>query len=935
MLVTTFLFPDLLLLNNKKGKIKVTDGNLLDMTKDDRKIFPHVLTDWDWRRWQELSDNARKLDTALSCCSCRIRGWYNYCDCETADKQKWLDDFLFVRRFAPPCIKPVNKDGALVMHPDGYIMGPYTYDEWLAYCFELFDFVHDIAVKQLKPDWTKVYFRCNDDFVGGNFKYFYPITLIMISKMHGLPNKHGAAMDASRGVDLYETLQPKDLNLSDVLRNKGHMITFPVPHYEYLNEIHKINPIDVDAHAIANKIKSRNLKFKKRVKQMRKANRKLDWKNAMHYLPERKQNFNTWYPKIKNVPMWFDKRQKCWKLPYFYTDKRVEDSQPKLFNSTIEKWLASGAIYILNEDEDVDLITPNVLANVQRVGGPPVEKGKKPRMCHDGAFEKNIEKYSFPCKLDDLRTVQKMMQRDDMLCVSDDQRGFHQQFLSKESRKLTAFTYKKRRFIYRVSPFGSPKIPAVFQRANTIPVNYGRTLGARVNLYLDDRITLDRPENVIDGIGLSSYITTCLSICAGGFISIEKSDLIPKKCQQFLGLIVNSEDGTISVPEEKWKTFRETIEFYLKQNGCTFKELEKLRGKAVSFLLTNPMTKLFLRQMNRIIAQLTKNGMSANTFINFKEPLRRELEEWIKLDFLQMRHQWIDMGLDLNSPPHRVTFTDASSFSAAALIFDGDSQAWHFQRMFSEEQQPVPIHLKEAWAILWMLDEFEEELSDKKLIHFCDNEGVCLAYLGQGTGGCHQLNDEITNIYYKLHKMNSTLKMYWINTKNQLADAKSRTIDWNEEYLPSLYFHRLCRKLKFFPKVDAMATCANTKCEFYITLGKDKNEKCLAFDFFSYKPSNLAGLPFYIFPPKNILSRVANHLLKYYQSHDWLLIFHSFGELPPTIAPLLMLNVTKHKLDKESTIVPAEKRLIIGEEVHWGFVNRKPAETIAILHKPE
>ena len=704
------------------------------------------------------------------------------------------------------------------MHPDGFVMGPHTYDEWLTYAFDLFDYCHEVAAGTKAPDWSRVFFRHNDDFVGGHFKYFYPLTLIMINNLQGLANKHGAANDCTRGVDLYETLQPKDLNLSDVLRKKGHMVTCPVPHFEFVTEIHKEIPEHVDTSAIANKIKLRNLKYKKRVKLMRKSNKKLDWNNAMHFLPERKQNFRTWYPKIKNVPMWYDKKLKKWQLPYFYTEKSVEDAHSELFNKTIEKWLSSGALIMLKEDEDVDLITPNVLANVQRVNGPPVEKGKKPRLCHDGGFEKNIEKYSFPCKLDDLRTVQKMVQENDLLCVSDDQRGFHQQYLSKESRKLTAFSYKGKLFAYRVSPFGSPKIPAVFQRANKVPVNYARSLGARVNLYLDDRITLDRPETVINGVATSAFITSCTSICAGGFISIEKSDFEPKHRQQFLGLVVDTKNGTISVPKDKWDNFKSLIENYLKQGFLTFKELEKVRGKAVSFLLTNPLTKLFIRVMNSVIARLNKLGVRPSYKVKIDPPLREELSEWIKLDHLKMCHQWANI-LNSEVPPNRIIFTDASSFSAAAVVFDGDAQAWHSQWMFNEETQKLPIYHKEALAILWMLFEFEDELKNKIIFHFCDNEAVCGAYNSLGSRK-DLMNDPITAIYKKLHQMNSTLKMFWINTKDQLADAKSRTIEWNEEYLPKLYFHRLCRQNRFFPKVDAMATFANTKCEKYITLGK-------------------------------------------------------------------------------------------------------------------
>lgn len=64
-----------------------------------------------------------------------------------------------------------------------------------------------------------------------------------------------------------------------------------------------------------------------------------------------------------------------------------------------------------------------------------------------------------------------------------------------------------------------------------------------------------------------------------------------------------------------------------------------------------------------------------------------------------------------------------------------------------------------------------------------------------------------------------------------------------------------------------------------------------------------------------------------------MLIFHSFGELPPAIAPLLRLNITQIEFDGPVTVVPAEKRLEIGEEVHWGFLNRKPAKTLILIHR--
>ena len=77
----------------------------------------------------------------------------------------------------------------------------------------------------------------------------------------------------------------------------------------------------------------------------------------------------------------------------------------------------------------------------------------------------------------------------------------------------------------------------------------------------------------------------------------------------------------------------------------------------------------------------------------------------------------------------------------------------------------------------------------------------------------------------------------------------------------------------------------------------------------------------------------AHHLWQYYQQHDWMLIFHSFGEIPASVAPLLKLNVTKTALEDHLTVIPAEKQLKIGDEVHWGFKNRKPAATFCLIHR--
>ena len=234
-------------------------------------------------------------------------------------------------------------------------------------------------------------------------------------------------------------------------------------------------------------------------------------------------------------------------------------------------------------------------------------------------------------------------------------------------------------------------------------------------------INNDNKDTIINGVPKNSFITAALVIAKGGFISITKSDFEPKKKQDFLGLHLDTDQCTISVPLEKWKRFKKMLVDILGHNKCTFKELERVRGKCVSFILCNPLTKLFIRVMNRKIADLTMAKKDPEFIVEFDSELRTELEEWVKLDFLKMSHVW-NASFEPKISPHRVTFTDASSFSASAVIFCKDGTVISKQWFFDEETQPLPIYVKEALAIIWLCQEFADELAETRILHFCDNQ---------------------------------------------------------------------------------------------------------------------------------------------------------------------------------------------------------------------
>ena len=89
-----------------------------------------------------------------------------------------------------------------------------------------------------------------------------------------------------------------------------------------------------------------------------------------------------------------------------------------------------------------------------------------------------------------------------------------------------------------------------------------------------------------------------------------------------------------------------------------------------------------------------------------------------------------------------------------------------------------------------------------------------------------------------------------------------------------------------------------------------------------------------MFPPKRFVNRVAAHLAKYWMHAEFMLIFHAIGELPLSVANILSLGARIYPLsDINVSIIPAEKRLVIKDQVFMGFWNTRDKSSFAIINK--
>ena len=137
-------------------------------------------------------------------------------------------------------------------------------------------------------------------------------------------------------------------------------------------------------------------------------------------------------------------------------------------------------------------------------------------------------------------------------------------------------------------------------------------------------------------------------------------------------------------------------------------------------------------------------------------------------------------------------------------------------------------------------------------------------------------------------------------------------------------------KLGVTPSVDCFASEANFKCDKWINFGLSSHKKCIAFDFFSINPEYLLQEVLYIFPPKNLLTKVVSHIVRYYTTHQIVLVYHQFNEVPMAIPKLDGLRKREIIFREPRTIIPAEFQLKIEDQLFYGFWNRK-AKALKIL----
>ncbi len=182
-------------------------------------------------------------------------------------------------------------------------------------------------------------------------------------------------------------------------------------------------------------------------------------------------------------------------------------------------------------------------------------------------------------KMETLKNVKDLLQQGDLLVKIDLKHAYYSVNIAAERRKLIRFIWDGNLYEYTSLVFSLGPAPMVFTKILKVPITILRKINIRIVIYIDDLLLF---ANNIHEIEAGRDIVLFLLQNLGFVINWEKSHLTPTKIMEFLGVTVNSENMTFSIPETKVEKIIQIFQDVTQNPTISVRKLASLIGKLIS-----------------------------------------------------------------------------------------------------------------------------------------------------------------------------------------------------------------------------------------------------------------------------------------------------------------------------------------------------------------
>ena len=255
-------------------------------------------------------------------------------------------------------------------------------------------------------------------------------------------------------------------------------------------------------------------------------------------------------------------------------------------------------------------------------------------------------------QMEGLRDLKHLLRPGDLMIKLDLKNAYWSVPINKNHRKFMRFQWKGQLWEFLVLAFGLGPAPRTFTKLLKIPVGTLRRLMIRVIIYLDDMLLIaSNMEEILRSRDSAIFLFENL----GFTINYGKSVLTPCHRCEFLGMMIDSKEMTINLPEGKINEISLLCQTYWETPVTKLTELASLIGKLYATLPAISQAPIQLRYLQQDLINAQREGLSFRAKITLSPQGRSELKWWI-------HNLHLVRGTPIRlKPPDMTILTDASS----------------------------------------------------------------------------------------------------------------------------------------------------------------------------------------------------------------------------------------------------------------------------------
>ena len=247
----------------------------------------------------------------------------------------------------------------------------------------------------------------------------------------------------------------------------------------------------------------------------------------------------------------------------------------------------------------------------------------------------------------------------------------------------------------------------------------------------------------------------------------------------FLGILLDGQKFVLSIPEDKRICAVNMLNYFIEKKKATVKEMERLVGYLNFLIRAIVPGRAFTRRMYAKFAT-AKQKLASHHHIKIDAEFKSDCQVW--LQFLTNFNETIicQPFIDLNK---EVTVEELSFYSDASAnenlgygcIFDNKWSFGQWEKGFIKNYDNfINIEFLELYALCMGIFMWGNQLCNKRIVVFCNNQGVC-AMINNTTSGCHFCMTLIRKLMLKCLQLNLTVYAKFVRGKqNIFSDSLSR-----------------------------------------------------------------------------------------------------------------------------------------------------------------